>query len=560
MKKFIKKACAILLTTSVVGTMLTTTFISVSAQETSDNFIADREITGLIFMSDGDVFDEIPENIQNIIKEQTGITLNIQGVGTSNSQEALAAGLAAGDLPDFIVFNLNDSGRPEMQMLLNAANQGMFHDIAPYLQESEIYGKYFEEGYLPLDTAQNIMFREEFNGATYLVHRNIARVGGEINTNFVGGLYIRQDIVDDLGIDPSEITTSAQLSELGYQIQENGYTDVNGNPVTVFGPTQWGGTDRRYLYQDIAWTGDSYEKFFPNEDGVVVHESQTDYMMQRIEFVQGLLADGLLHPEYFTMDEPRAQEGIINESFAIVSDMNSNFRKVEDGAYVKLGPIQRVDGSNHLITRYKSGYAGWAVPTTTENPEQIVQFADWLATKEGKLLWNYGIEGEHYDLDENGYPVIKQEVLDLLAADPQAAQDLGFGGVGAKWGEYLGSTDLAPVEDFGEEYGGFNALQGNSVGVQVAQDYYTEEKLANVEVIDGMSPKSFLYEFEGSDGMLTTALKRYEEDLIRAFYASSVEEAQQIMDGSIEGLEAAGLNDYLDFINQKIADGTQIIY
>lgn len=253
------------------------------------------------------------------------------------------------------------------------------------------------------------------------------------------------------------------------------------------------------------------------------------------------------------------QEGILNGSFAIVSDMNSRFSKVEDGKYIKLGPIKRVDGTNHLITRYKSGYAGWAVPATTDSPDGIVAFADWLASSEGKLLWNYGIEGVDYGLDENGFPVIHEDLIDELENNPELAVARDFAGVGNNWGMYLGSTDLAHKEDFGEPYYGFNTTDGNSVGTKVANEYY-KDKLDDIESIDGMTPKSYLNEFEGSTGRLTTALNRYEEDLVRAFYANSIEEAEEIMQGSVAGLEAAGLEDYQDFINEKVAEGIQFIY
>ena len=51
-----------------------------------------------------------------------------------DSTEALAAGLASGDLPDFVAFYLNNSGRPEMHLLLKAANEGMFHDLTPLME------------------------------------------------------------------------------------------------------------------------------------------------------------------------------------------------------------------------------------------------------------------------------------------------------------------------------------------------------------------------------------------------------------------------------------------
>ena len=62
-----------------------------------------------------------------------------------------------------------------MQILLKAAREGMFHDLTPMLKETKIYSKYFEEGYLPKDTKDNIMFRDEFNDASYFVHMSMPR-------------------------------------------------------------------------------------------------------------------------------------------------------------------------------------------------------------------------------------------------------------------------------------------------------------------------------------------------------------------------------------------------
>ena len=62
---------------------------------------------------------------------------------------------------------------------------------------------------------------------------------------------------------------------------------------------------------------------------------------------------------------------------------------------------------------YKGGYAGWSIPSTTKNPGDIVKLADFLASREGKLLANYGIEGRDYTLDDKGNPLVKESVLDL---------------------------------------------------------------------------------------------------------------------------------------------------
>ena len=57
-----------------------------------------------------------------------------------------------------------------------------------------------------------------------------------------------------------------------------------------------------------------------------------------------------------------------------------------------------------METGYKGGNGGWSIPTTTKNPEDIVKLADFLASREGKLLAQYGIEGRDYTLDAKGNP------------------------------------------------------------------------------------------------------------------------------------------------------------
>lgn len=554
-----KKLFKIVTTGAVMLTSVIAPFLQVNAQEESDSFIADREITGLIFESAGDASIDMNPEIQAYIKEKTGITLTLQTVTTEDSQAALAAGLAAGDLPDFIAFYLNNSGRPEMSLLLKAANEGMFTDLKPLMENTKVYSKYLEDDYLPADTRDNIMFRPEWDGASYLIHMAINRNPGDVGTPTVGGLYIKKSIVDDMGIDPSSIDTSEKLKKLAEDIKAKGYKDDNGKDITVIGPTAWGGSDRDWLYNDLVWTGVSGEKFNVDENGKLLHESQTDFPMKRVEFVQQLMAEELMTPEFFTMEETRAKEGIVNGSFAIVADMHNYLPENKDMTYIPLGPIQRVDGTNDMVISYKSGYAGWAIPSTTEKPEEVMQFADWLASREGKLLYFYGLEGRDYDLDADGNPIVKQEVFDLMLENPEEAKKLGFRGVRSFWGEHLGWTDLANVEDFGEQTWG-DKLRGedNSAAQEILKLYNYDEKKENARIIDGMTVQSFLYEFEGEDGGLTTALDRYNEDLLRMYYASSIEEAQQIFEETKQNLLDNKLEDFIKFVEEKQASGVEI--
>lgn len=519
-------------------------------------WIADREIEGLIFMSSGDASTGMNPEIAAELKEKTGITLKLQTVDASSSLQALTAGLAAGDLPDFIAYYLNNSGRPEMQILLKGAREGMFADVTPFLKESKTYSKYLTDGFLPTDTKDNIMFRPEFDGASYLVHMAIPRKSGiEAQKNkrsYVGGPYIRKDIVEELGIDPSEITNSEELYELAKKINAGNFKDDNGKTITAIGPTAWGGEDRDYLYNDLVWTGPSGEKFLKDEkDGKIKHESQTEYGLNRIEFVHKLMDEKLMHPEFYTMEESRATEGLVNRSFGIISDMHNYLIENKDLKYVPLGPMDTAEGEYRMQVPYKGGYAGWSIPSTTKNPGDVVKLADFLASREGKLLANYGIEGRDYTLDDKGNPLVNESVLDLKESNYAEATKLGFRGVGSYWAEHLGYTDVDLMEDFGEvEYGTAVRPESDKAADEIRKMYKYDELLANAEVVDGMTPQSFIFEYENGE-QLKIALDNYNESLLRAYYSKSMDEAKSIMDAAANQLDKAGLKEYIEFITEK---------
>lgn len=526
-----------------------------------DTWIADREIDLLVFQEGSDVGEgTMSPEIADYIKEKTGITLNIQAVTTENAYEALAAGLASGDLPDAIAYYLNNSGRPEFPILLKAANEGMFHDIAPYLKEGKIYGKYFEDGYLPSDTKRNIMMRDDWDGATYLVHMSIPRNPADPDPKYVGGLYIRKDIADKLGVEMDSIHTADQLEEVLRKIREGDFKDVNGNPVVPLGPTIWGGSDRPWPYRNLIWEGQGAQKILKDEDGNIKHESMTDYAEKRVELVRRWLKDGLMHPEYYTIEENRAREGILNQGYGIIADTHSRMVEMQNMAYIPLGDLDRADGTSNMVVPYKSGYSGWAIPSTTENPEEIVKFADWLAGPEGKLLYFYGLEGKHYDLVD-GKPVPKKELVELMAEDPDAAKKEGFRGVGAYWGEHFAYTDMANLEDFGEtSWGDESSDNENNAAVKYIEMYDFDKKYEEKTVIDGLHPAAYLYEFEGDDGGLAQAMQEWDEDIVKAYYASSEEEAKAIIEESKRKLKDAGIEDFCKFLKEKEDEGDTIFY
>ncbi|NRF91035.1 extracellular solute-binding protein [Paenibacillus frigoriresistens] len=516
-------------------------------------WIADRTINGRLFIDSDDVSKDINPEIAKKLKEMTGITLELEGVTADHAIDALTAGLASNDLPEFVVYYLNNRGRKEMSVILKGAREGMFTDLTPLIKNTKIYSKYLQNKYLPLDTQYGVMFRPEFKGSSYFMHMNIPREGGYQETKYVGGPFIRKDIVDALGIDPKSIKTSDQLYELAKKIKAGSFKDKNGKDIYPIGPRYWGGKEVGDLYSDLVWGADE-QRIHQTKDGKIVHESQTEYPMKRIAYVQKLLSEKLMVPEFYTMEENRATEGILNGSYAIIADMHNYLDFNKDAHYVPLGPMNRVDGPYQMQLDYKTGYMAWSIPKTTKNPQDIVKFSDFLASREGKLLWQYGIEGRDYTLDAKGNPIVKKEVLELKDKDPKAAKALGFDGVGNSWGSYLGSTDVNRNADFNEmQYGDAASSEANAGPLKILEMWGYDEKRKNAKLNDGYQPLAFMGEFE-QETQLKDALKKYDDSMVRAFYAKNLDDAKKILDSATAQLKAAGLDKYEELLAKKNAD------
>lgn len=516
-------------------------------------WIADRKIKGLIFMGADDYTEEMNPEVLKQIKEKTGIDYQINIMPANRSLDGLIAGLASGDLPDFIGFYLNHSGRPEMPVVLKAAREGMFTDLTPFMKDTKVYSKYLEDGYLPLDTKNGVMFRPEFNGSAYFMHMNISRETGYETRKMLGGPFIRKDIAEALNIDPKTITTSEKLYEVAQKIKAGNFKDNNGKDIaSVIGPRYWGGTEVKALYSDL--TVNVNQTFVRNKEGKIVHESQTEYPLKRVAFVQKLLKEKLMNPEFYTMEENRATEGILNGSFAIIADMHNYLEFNKDMHYLPIGPLNEADKPYQMKLSYKTAGGAWAIPSSTKNPEDIVKFADFLASREGKLLWQYGIEGRDYTLDGKGNPIVKNEVLELKDKDSKAAKALGFAGVGNYWGEILGNTDVDRIADFGEtEYGNAAKPNINEGPLKIAEYWEWDKKRASAIISDTYAPTAFLGEF-AKETELKAALDNYDESLKRAYYAKSQDQVTKILESASEQLKAAGLDDYLALLEKKDSD------
>lgn len=531
-----------------------------------DPFIADREITIQVFVDD--IAADWPSNfaeteVGKVLKERTGIDVSVIYQAADSDLSLLNQLIMSDDIKtDAILAYLNNSARPEFPVLLKGAQEGLFADLSEILPETLVYSKYAEEDYLPNDSYKNIVYRDEFDGAVYMLHLGVPRYDESTtfdpNEDMVGGMYIQSEIVDELGIDPREVRTADDFYNLLVSIRDRGFMDQDGQPITPLGPKFWGGsTDAMdYFLRPFNWgVSDGYNV---TEDGEILHEVETEYAQQKVDFTRRLLAENLIHPEFFTMDTTSAEEVTRNYSVGIIGDIHNYTDVIYDtNKWLPLGPLNDYTGDNSNTASGKGGYGVLAINSYAENPEEIMKFFDYLSTYEGKLLGNYGVEGISYEMNEEGYPRLTEEALTALNDGNKEYMvetiGAGFGGSGNYFFNFA-STDGAGKQEFGENRPGASSAEMFEGAVRVA-----EFSPRTYRYVPGLSATAFLNDPDMEQVKVQMSLLNYRDQLVAAFYAPSDEDATAILENFKNQLEASGLPEFKAHIQEIYTEDPESI-
>lgn len=535
-----------------------------------DTWIADRTITIQAYVDD--IGYSLPKDLNNtpVMKEltkRTGIKLNIQYTPGDDDAKVLASQLAGGTIPDVIITYLDNSTRPEFPLLLKAAREEMFADISEPIKNSKVFSKYAEEDYLPRDAYKNIVYREEFGGAVYMLQLGVDEV--DRTTEFIpeieymGGPYIQKKIVDELGVDPTQIKTSKDFYDLLVKIKAAGFKDDNGNDIWPLGPKFWGGSmdSLKYVIPEFNWgvsgINSAVGGYNVDEDGKVYHEAETDYIFDKIDYVRKMLNEGLMNPEFFTMDSTRAEEISKTKNSAIIADVH-NYTDIiyETEDWVPLGPLNDIQGDSKKVVNGKTGRGCMAVSAKAENPEEIIAFFDYMSTVEGQLLGQYGVEGVSYNMVD-GKPVLTEEVLAKMAENDTdwLINEVGasFGGIANYFFEFA-STNGNPLDNFGENRPGLSMDKTFARSIQVAKDYPIEKKL-----VPGLDATAYLTQPGLEDVKAQMDLLNYKETLTQAFFAKTDDEAKTIIESFRAQLKSAGNDRFKEELEKIYAEDKEAI-
>lgn len=311
--------------------------------------------------------------------------------------------------------------------IVSAAEEGAFWDLTEYLQDSERFPNLSQ---VSQQTLKGLTVGGEVIG--------IPRVR-ELGRN---GISYRQDWADKLGLDTPE--TIEDVYEMLYQFT---YGDPDGN-----------GVDDTYGMEMTKYTGpfDVVQTWFGcgngwvEKDGQLVPVHQTDEYKEAIDWLKKVYDDGLMTPDWVTIDTSEWSNGTKKGETGVFIDVMDSGRRIWD-YFVnnKVPSVTNPDeyASMNLLgvinntTLATSGYNGYYVITkdgckTEEELIDCLTFLDKLNDYDMLILADYGIEGISYNVNADG-------LIETIQMESSEAPQLGLNQMVA----YIpGYTDEKPVK------------------------------------------------------------------------------------------------------------------
>lgn len=345
----------------------------------------------------------VPSDVENLndlaitkeISRRTGITLNLLPYPKKSYAEKLSTVLGSGQLPDIVSGTLLADTNTYGQM-------GAFASITDYVDQLPNFKS------LIADNPENswVMYSWATDeGALY--KWPIYGLNRDVNH----GLMYRQDIFDELGIQPWKTTDEfyAALEKIKQAYPDSfPFSSKNGVGIFKLMARYWNVSDD---------SQNRYPFYYDETDGQWKFAGTSDGYKQMLDLMKRMYNNGLLDPEFLTDTQDSWSAKMTTErSFvtydwigrmsllgAQVGDANPKF-DLQFGYPIGLG-------KQHSLP--KMDVFG---PSVAKGKNELValKLLDYLFSPEGGELMTLGIEGEIFNFDAQGrpeYPQLKDEPL-----------------------------------------------------------------------------------------------------------------------------------------------------
>lgn len=503
----------------------------------------------------GVVAPEDPVNNPVALKilEKTGVRLDVEYI-TISELEKLTLTFASGEVPDLVNAPFWGGSDGATKVIKKAASEGLLFPLNDKIDNYPNVKAALTEG-VAQDFRENDLEPPVFEGNLYIIPWQTPRSAEDI-TNWGYGVYVREDILKELNVDPSDLRTSDDLYDLFTRMNEGDFQDIYGNPIIPAGNGPNGWAYECFVNSNIdrhltAWRKD--------DSGKVVHEIFAQETIDRVLYMRKLMNEKLYDPEALRQIDSLAKEkwlmgkyGAVTAHYPYVRDTFKPFiADHPEMNYVPVGPIVDARGRNlmpgTLQLKGRAGTPAAFLGGNTDKADAVLRFLDYINSEEGIILTHYGIEGRHYEMVD-GKPRMKQEWIDKYNEDVQLLRNEGIMSV------YTWFLSRDPrMSLFGEVTPGGNANK-DEVWDSVKEMYPLDQ-------VEGYRISFMESGYEKIEEMrLLNDPEIWRDIMESAYYADSEEKAIKIVEDYRQRLLDGGYGEFMDYMTEVSKTRTDFLF
>lgn len=221
-------------------------------------------------------------------------------------------------------------------------------------------------------------------------------------------MYINKDWMDACGI--TELpTTLDEYLEVLRTFKEKDPMGLGENNIPLIGNQE---KDKTFVWNALGFHGtatQAYGTSFDLKDNQLVLPCYTEEAKEFITFYNTLYKEGLISPDYFTLDQTAARGLMASGVCGVLGD--STLTAIGDAwpSWVALSPLTS-DVNDVAVAAFNPGYSVGQLYASayTEHPEVLARIVDYMYSDEGALYYFYGpmkgteetlgvVDGWYYD-------------------------------------------------------------------------------------------------------------------------------------------------------------------
>ncbi len=354
------------------------------------------------------------------ITEATGVTLNAEFAVADPSQK-LSLIVASGEYPELL------SAKGDVDKFVEAGAMLDLTDLidkhAPNIKK--VYG----------DQIKRLRYSNE-DQSIYVIPTYSAV--GTKNLVAGGGFELQHKAVKEAGY--PEIKTLQDYEDVIQSYIDKNPTDADGNPnigmtlnaddwhmsITVTNPAA-----------EVTGKSGDGEYYIDPQTYEATYHFRTEGEKEYFKWLNHMYDIGLLDKDTFVQKNDQYLAKIASGRVIGMIDADWGYAEAEN-SLKSAGKYEDTYGhySVTLSDEYKdnrmqsTGFmSGWGVGITTsaKDPVRAIKFLDYLASEEAQIMNNWGIEGEHYNV-EDGKRVVPADVQDRITNDSAAfSRESGIG-------------------------------------------------------------------------------------------------------------------------------------